>query len=63
MSDWKFGPRIVAFFTKHGEDSAGLLGAGLISYGAEQIYRPAGFIIGGFLLLAASWLSARHKAS
>ena len=63
MFDRKFGPRIVAFLAAHIEDGAGLLGAGLVSYGAEQVYRPAGFIIGGILLLAGAWLSARQKAN
>lgn len=33
-------------------DIAGLAGGGLLSYGAWSIYEPAGFIVGGVLLLA-----------
>ncbi len=35
-------------------DIMGLAGVGLISYGAWLIYAPAGFIVGGSLLLAAA---------
>jgi len=40
---------------------AGLLlaGAGLISYGAWEAYRPAGPIVGGVLLIAGVILRAR----
>ena len=40
-------------------DTAGLLGAAAIAYGAWQIYPPLGFIAGGALLLAGAWLLAR----
>ena len=40
-------------------DVAGVAGAASISYGAGLIYRPAGFIVAGVLLLAASILAAR----
>jgi ABC-type protease/lipase transport system fused ATPase/permease subunit len=40
-------------------DLAGLAGAGLVAYGAWLVYRPAGFIAGGVLLIAASILLAR----
>lgn len=40
-------------------DAAGLIGAGLISTGAGMIYRPAGFIVAGFLLLVGAVLDAR----
>ncbi len=39
-------------------DAAGLAGAGLIAYGAWQVYHPAGFIVGGVLLVAGAWLLA-----
>lgn len=37
-------------------DYLGLSGTGLLSYGAWLVYPPAGFIVGGALLLAAGWL-------
>jgi hypothetical protein len=40
-------------------DIAGLTGAALVSFGAWQIYRPAGFIVGGVFLLVGSFLTAR----
>lgn len=35
-------------------DITGLVGVGLVSYGAWAWFAPAGFIIGGALLLAGS---------
>jgi hypothetical protein len=43
-------------------DGAALGGAGLCGYGAWLIFRPAGFIVGGLLLLAGAWLFARGDA-
>jgi len=40
-------------------DAAGIIGIGLISYGAWTIYRPAGLIVAGMLLLAGAVLAAR----
>ena len=40
-------------------DLAGLAGAGLITCGAELIYRPAGFIVAGVFLLGGAFLAAR----
>lgn len=40
-------------------DAAGLAGAALISCGAGMIYRPAGFIVAGLLLLVGAVLDAR----
>jgi hypothetical protein len=40
-------------------DALALAGAILVSYGAWLVYRPAGFIVGGALLLAASIYGAR----
>jgi len=40
-------------------DGAGILGAALIAYGAALIYRPAGFIVGGLLLISGALLAAR----
>ena len=40
-------------------DLAGLVGAGLVAYGAWLVYSPAGFIVGGLLLIAGAILTAR----
>lgn len=37
----------------------GLSGAGLLAYGAYLIYQPAGFVVGGVLLLVAAWDAGR----
>lgn len=42
-------------------DVAGLLGAALLAYGARLIYPPAGYIVGGLLLLAGSLFLARAE--
>lgn len=39
-----------------------LAGAALIAYGAWQVYRPAGYIVGGVLLIAGVILQARGNA-
>lgn len=44
-------------------DLAGLAGATAISYGAWLVYEPAGFIVGGTLLLAAAWIGARSSVA
>jgi len=44
-------------------DLAGLGGAGLVAYGAWLIYVPAGFIVGGVLLILAAVLAARAQRS
>jgi len=41
-------------------DLAGLAGAGAVAYGAWMIYPPAGFIVGGALVLAGTLLMARR---
>lgn len=43
-------------------DAAGIAGAASLAYGAAAIYRPAGFIVGGVLLLAAALLTGRGSA-
>ncbi len=43
-------------------DVAALSGAGLLSYGAGEIYRPAGFIVMGGLLIIGAFLNARAKS-
>lgn len=48
------GPELV-------RDATGLSGAALVAFGAGEIYRPAGFIVAGALLLAGAWLSARTR--
>lgn len=40
-------------------DVIGLGGAGSISYGAWLVYEPAGFIVGGVLMLAIAILISR----
>lgn len=44
-------------------DAAGLAGAGLIAYGASLVYEPAGYIVGGMMLLVGALLSARRSAA
>lgn len=39
-------------------DLAGLCGVGLVSYGAWLVYPPAGFIVGGGLMIAGALLLA-----
>ena len=39
-------------------EDAGLAGATLIAYGAWLAYAPAGYIVGGMLLMAGAVLSA-----
>jgi hypothetical protein len=40
-------------------DGAGLAGVGLIAYGSWLVLPAAGYIVGGFLLVAGAWLHAR----
>lgn len=42
-------------------DLCGLAGMALVAYGAWLTYPPAGYIIGGALLLAAAWISASRE--
>lgn len=42
-------------------DVAGLSGAAMIAYGAWMIYEPAGFIIGGLMMVAAAIITAQVK--
>lgn len=39
-------------------DLAGLCGVGLVSYGAWLVYPPAGFIVGGAMLIVGALLLA-----
>ena len=41
-------------------DLAGFCGAGSIAYGAWLIYVPAGFLVGGVLMMALSILFGRR---
>jgi len=41
-------------------DLGGLVGTGLVVYGAWLVFPPAGFITGGLLLLAGAVLLARR---
>lgn len=44
-------------------DLAGLSGVGLVSYGAWLVYPPAGFIVGGSLMIAGALLLALGNRS
>jgi hypothetical protein len=37
-------------------DLAGFCGAGMVSYGAWRVYEPAGFLVGGVLLIVGAVL-------
>jgi hypothetical protein len=41
-------------------DLAGFAGAGFIAYGSWLIYEPAGFLVGGVLLMAFAMLFGRR---
>ncbi len=43
-------------------DAVGLVGATLVAYGSWLVYRPAGFIVAGALLVAGSLLVAKAGA-
>lgn len=40
-------------------DALMVAGAGVVSYGAWLVYAPAGFIVGGVLLMAGGYITAR----
>ncbi len=42
-------------------DVAGIAGVACVSYGAWSIYHPAGFLVGGALLIAGAVLGARGE--
>lgn len=44
-------------------DTLLLAGAGCVAYGAWLIYPPAGFIVGGLLLLVGGYLGASKAAA
>jgi len=43
----------------YGRDAAGVLAVASIAYGASLVYLPAGFIVGGVLVLAGVIAMAR----
>lgn len=54
-------PKVAQLLGAAAQDSAALAGAGLVAYGAGLIYRPAGFIVLGGLLIVGAFLSAKPK--
>lgn len=44
---------------KHIPDLLLVAGAGLLSYGAWLVYQPAGFIVGGLLVLVSGVVTSR----
>ncbi|WP_431861395.1 hypothetical protein [Azospirillum sp.] len=44
-------------------DLCGLIGAGLVSYGAWLVYEPAGYIVGGAMLLTVGVVSALRRGA
>jgi hypothetical protein len=42
-------------------DIVGILGAAAVTYGAWLIFHPAGFIVGGLLLIAGNLFVARSQ--
>lgn len=46
-----------------GVDIATVAGVVSITYGAGLIYVPAGFIVGGMLVLIAAFLASRNEAA
>ena len=56
-------PKIARWFINNApvliRDLAGLTGAALISFGAAEVYAPAGWIVGGAFLIAAAIMNAR----
>ena len=45
---------------KHLPDAMMVAGAGAVSYGAWLVSQPAGFVVGGLLLLLGGFLAARR---
>lgn len=43
--------------------AVGIGGAGLIAYGAWMVYAPAGYVVGGILLIAGVILSEMQSPS
>lgn len=42
---------MIRIFQTIASDGAALAGAGFVTFGAWQIYAPAGYIVGGFCLI------------
>ena len=56
-----FGRAVMAAAPALLRDAIGISGAGMIAYGAILIYQPAGWIVGGIILVGGAWLSAKAK--
>ena len=52
---------VVAVAPVLARDAVGISGAAMIAYGASMIYPPAGWIVGGVMLLVSAWLSAKAR--
>lgn len=55
-----FGARVAAAAPVVARDLIALGAVGLIAYGAWLVYLPAGFIVGGALLLTGALLTAKR---
>lgn len=49
--------------TKHILDAAFVTGACAVAYGAWAIYAPAGYIVGGAMLMGVSFLAAVKRGT
>jgi len=54
--NWKVVGGVIASLAR---DAIGLVGIGLVSYGAWLAFRPIGFIVLGVLLLTGVWLLSK----
>lgn len=43
-------------------DASGVTGMSLITYGAHQVFDPAGYIVAGIFLLFVAWQLAKKAA-
>lgn len=56
------GRRVVSALNREvGTTVLELAGAASVTYGVMDIYRPAGFIVGGLLVGAIGWLTAADR--
>lgn len=44
-------------------DIAGVMGAGMVSFGTWEVFHPAGVIVSGAFLLGGAWLSAKRTGA
>lgn len=51
--------KMLAAAAGHMPDGLMVAGGGAVSYGAGMVYEPAGWMVGGVLLIAAGVLAAR----